>query len=101
MKLAEIITANGKPETEIELGQFKKYKKSLLVFYRSQYPRGAEPVIMVTTVFNACQYGKIVHPFEIEEAANEFLGADKTLTDREREEEKENIYFNSIPLSKL
>lgn len=100
MLLHEIITINGKANTEIELSEFKRYKRSLLSFFK-YHERGAEPFLMITTIFNAAQYGKIVHQADIEEAANAFLNADNSLTNSEREDAKELIFFNSIPLRDL
>ncbi len=101
MKLFEIIEVNQNPEKEILISEIHKYKKSLLVYYRNEWGQRYTPLLLVTSVFNACQYGKIIHPCEAEEAANDYLNADKSLSEDEKEEAKETIFFNSISLEQL
>jgi hypothetical protein len=101
MNLSEIITANEDPAKEIEIGQIRPYKKSLLTYYTAQAGRGEQIVLMVTTIFNAAQYGKIVAGSELDEAANAYLNADESLTEEDKETAKETIFFNSIALKNL
>jgi len=99
MKLHEIIEANAKPSTEIEIQQLRKYKKSLQTIFENEYK--GEPVLMVTSIFNAAQYAKIVCAHEFTEAIEDYLNEDKELTEEDREHERENINFNSILLKDL
>ena len=74
MKLHEIISAmeDGTDSVLIEL--MIPYKKSLLTYFQDRFP--GEPVLMVTSVTNACQYAKIVSSCDFEEAICQELGVD-------------------------
>ena len=96
MKMHEIITANESPSTSILTEALYPYRKSLLVYYRDLFC--CEPLLMVTSVFNAAQYAKIVPANEFNEVLSDYLdGMD--LDDETREYEEEVIPFNSIMLS--
>jgi len=99
MKLHEIIEANAKPGTEIELQEFRKYRKSLQTIFENEFK--GEPVLMITSIFNAAQYGKIVCAHEFMEAIEDYLNEDKELTEEDREHERELIGFNSKLLKEL
>ena len=101
MKLHEIIEANSQPDRSILIEEIHKYKRSLTAYYKDQFGTRNELILMVTDVFNAAQYGKIVSANEFSEAIDEYLETDSTLTEEEKEEQRELINFNSIPLSKL
>ena len=98
MLLHEIITTNEQPSFSILTSELFKYRNSLLIYYRNEFSRNNEPVLMVTSVFNACSYAKIVSECELSEAIDEYLNADSTLTEEDKETAKETILFNSIPL---
>ena len=66
MKLHEIIEQNAIDTNSILIELLLPYKKSLYTIFSREY-RG-EPVLMVTDVFNAAQYSKIV-------PANDFIDA--------------------------
>ena len=94
MKLNEIISTNDKGTDSILIEKLIPYKKSLLTYYRDLF--NCEPILMVTSVFNAAQYGIIVPSNEMDEALDIYI-ADEDYSD----EDKEVIYFNSIALYNL
>lgn len=99
MKLHEIIAANDSGENKsILIELMLPYKRSLLTYYKSQF--NSDPVLMVTAVFNAAQYGIIVPSSDIHQCLSEYLDAEG-LKGEDREAEWETILFNSIELSKL
>lgn len=90
MKLHEIIAHNENPKTEILIESMAPYFKSLRTYYEAYYCQ--ECVLMVTTVFNAAQYGKIVPANEFSEAIDEYT---------DDEDEKELINFQSQMLNNI
>lgn len=102
MNLHSIITANESDTQSILIETMLPYKKSLLTYYSNEFGNRNEPILMVTDVFNAAQYGKIV-------GANDFIDAicayleDYNCSDETSENfaAYETICFNSIPLAKL
>lgn len=100
MKLHEIIALNDEAKKSILIELLIPYKKLLLAYYKREFL--AEPILMVTSVSNACQYGKIVSANELDEAICEYLD-DYNCMDEESENfsEYETICFNSIMLAKL
>ncbi len=103
MLLHEIIEINDKGTSAIITEELYKYRKSLYTYYKAYYPRNCEPMLMVTDVFNACQYALIVPDSEFNDAMDIYLRNDDRLTedDAELESAKELISFQSIPLSKF
>ena len=97
MLLNEIITINDKGTDAILIEKLIPYKKSLLTYYRDFF--NCEPILMVTSVFNAAQYGIIVPCDEIEDAFYIYMGSE--IENNCEAEEKETIMFNSILLSNL
>ena len=49
------------------------YKKQLQIYFENWYPM-SEPILMVTDVMNAAQYGLIVPSGEFEEALQSYYG---------------------------
>ena len=98
MKLHEIIKINDKGTDSILIELLIPYKRSLNTYYSDLFP--SDPVLMVTDVFNASQYGIIVPSGEFHEAMSIYLDGSE-LNKEDREMEEEVISFNSIPLSKL
>lgn len=98
MKLHEIIELNEIPDTSISIEVLFQYKRSLLTYYRDAFC--CEPILMVTDVFNAAQYGKIVPSNDYHEAQNEYLET-MDLSEEETQQEAEVIDFNSIFLEQL
>lgn len=97
MKLHKIIELNEDPKTAILIEKMLPYRKLLLRYYRNVFR--CEPVLMVTSVSNAAQYGKIV-------PAGEFYDALWKWVDWEQSEEDiqfdmEVIAANSRMLSDL
>lgn len=91
MKLYEIINYNDNYPTEsINIERFLPYKKSLLTIY------GDQAVLMVTEVFNAVQFAKIVHE---DDSLNEAI--ESYLAEEYDEGDAEHISFNSIMLKTL
>ena len=97
MKLHEIIKANSDDKSSILIELLIPYKKSLLTYYWEQF--SSEPLLMVTDVFNAAQYGKIVPSCELYDAIILYL--DEDLSEEEQCDAIEEICANSILLSKL
>lgn len=71
MKLHEIITINADPKKSILYELLHPYLNSLYIFYKDLY--NCEPVVMVTEIFNAAQYVKIVSSNEFFEAIDDYL----------------------------
>jgi hypothetical protein len=101
MMLHEIIEANETASNSILIECLIPYKKLLLAYYRELYYK-SEPILMVTSVSNAAQYGRIVAAHEFTESICEYL-KDWQCTEEDSEgfSEYETINFNSIPLSAL
>ena len=98
MKLHKIIELNEDPKTAILIEKMLPYRKLLLRYYRNVfYP--AEPVLMVTSVSNAAQYGKIVPAGEFYEAMREYI--DMEQSEEDFQFEMEVIAANSIMLNEL
>ena len=99
MNLTQIITANEDSTTSIEFSQINKYKKSLYTYYKNLFC--CEPILMVTNIFNAAQFCKIVPSNEFTESICQYLDVD--YIDESNEEifsQYENICFNSLLMSK-
>lgn len=106
MKLHEIIEINEDHEKSILIESMVPYKKMLNIYFSRDFT--SEPMLMVTNVFNAAQYGKIVPAGEFTEAIYAYMGVDYVIEDSEEEgfdedkfAEYETICFNSICLSDL
>lgn len=98
MNLSQIIATCDKGTDGILTELLFKYKRSLYTYYKAFYC--CEPILMVTDVFNACQYGLVVPQNDFIEAVESYLDAAE-LDEETKEMERQNIYFNSIPLSKF
>lgn len=100
LKMFEIIEYCNDLKSSVLIKQIVPYKKSLLTYYTDYFT--SEPFLMVTSVFNAAQYGIIVPMDEFMESVCEYLN-DNNCTDPDSEtySEYETICFNSIPLSNL
>lgn len=98
MKLHEIIEANSILGAAISTGAIYKYKRSLLTYYRDAFC--CEPILMITDVFNAAQYGKIVPSDDYRGAQYEYLKA-LGLCQEDAEQQAEIIDFNSMFLEQL
>ena len=100
LKLHEIIELNEDITKDILIELLLPYKKSLLTYYNDLFL--SEPVLMVTMVSNAVQYGKIVPSAEFTEALIEYIeDPDCMEEDNENFCEYETISFNSIMLKNL
>ena len=100
LKLHEIIEINNSGDDSILTELLVPYKKSLLTYYNNLFP--SEPILMVTMVTNAVQYGKIVPSAEFTEALIEYIeDPDCMEEDNENFCEYETISFNSIMLKNL
>lgn len=92
MKLHEIINSNEKPDVSILYETLHPYLNSLYKYYLDYFC--CEPILMVTDVFNAAQYCKIVSSNDYSEELNEYL--DTCHLDNEtRQCSEETINFNS------
>lgn len=106
MKLHEIIKQNENHETSLLIEKFFPYKKSLLVYYKNQFT--SDPILMVTDVMNAVQYGKIIPAGEFYEAICAYLEVPYIIIDQLEDSfdeelfaQYETICFNSILLENL
>jgi hypothetical protein len=100
LKLHEIIETNDKPENSLLIESLIPYKKSLYIYYKDNLC--SDPVLMVTSVCNAVQYGKIVSSNDFtEEVINWIDDPDCMSEDNENFAEYETICFNSIMLENL
>jgi hypothetical protein len=99
MKLHEIIEISEQGTSGILIEIIAKYKKSLLTYFKEYY--NCEPILIVTTVFNAAQYGFIAPSNEICDAIYNYVDSMNLETEEDRQNEIELISFQSIPLNKL
>lgn len=100
MKLHEIIAAHENGTDSILIEKMIPYKKSLLIYFSNRF--SSEPVLMVTMVTNACQYGRIEPANEFNEAIGAYLDDyDCANEDSENFPEYETICANSIMLKDL
>ena len=100
LNLSTIIAMNEIAGNQILIELLIPYKKSLYTYYKSLFCD--EPILMVTSVMNAVQYGKIVSANNFSEEIVNFIGNPDCINDdNDNYCEYETICFNSIPLSKL
>lgn len=100
MKLIEIISENNAGENSILIEELSKYKKQLCIYYNHYF--SDEPILMVISVMNACQYAKIVPSRDFDDAICAYLDDyDCDNEDSERFGEYETICANSIALKDL
>ncbi len=94
MKLHEILALNEAPTKSLLFDKMQPYLKTLYVYYKNMFC--CEPVLMVTDLFNAAQYVKIVPSNELNEAICEYL-EDYSCDNSENENycHFETINFNS------
>jgi hypothetical protein len=98
MKLHEIIEANEDQKKSLNIQLMLEYKNSLHVYYKNIL--NSEPILMVTDVFNACSFGKIVDSDSLHEAIEMYI-EDEDTTEEEKEQQREIINFNSVFLITL
>ena len=96
LKLHDIIKHNESNSDTLLIELLLKRKKQLLAYYEAYFT--SEPVLMVTSVMNAAQYGKIVAADELNEALETYIEStsDELDTPEDKENYKEEILFNSI-----
>lgn len=70
-----------------------KYGKSLYIYYKRLFC--CEPILMVTSVFNACSYALIVPSNDFNEYLANYVELDQLATDEDKAAEMEVISFNS------
>lgn len=100
MKLHELIELFEAGTTEVSLEHIAKYKRSLLTYYRSYYI--GDPIVMVTSVFNAGALGMVVPSAEFVEALDVYLAVNGINPNHpDYEAEYETISANSIFLKNL
>jgi hypothetical protein len=92
MKLHEIIEINEDADKTILYEALHPYMKSLYVYYSNYFT--SDPVLMVTDVFNAAQYAKIVPADELMEAVNDWVTSSGAGPE-DIEAETETILFQS------
>lgn len=106
MKLHEIIKDNEDPNTTILIEKMIPLKQELLDYYTEHFT--SEPILMVTDVMNATQYGKIVPAGEFGEAVYAYMDVSCVVEDDSEEgfdadefAQYETICANSIMLKDL
>ena len=99
MKLHEIISTLETPTNSVLIESMLPYKKSLCTYYLRFFC--CDPVLMVTSVSNACQYAQIVPSNDLNEAIYHWVDSMNLETEEERENEIELILFQSIMLNNL
>ena len=106
MNANEIIEMNENPQITILIEEIIKHKEELLNYYTEEFM--SEPMLMITYVMNAAQYGKIVPANEFKDAVCEYLEVDYINESPEEGTEEEGVFFqykeinfNSMLLSKL
>jgi hypothetical protein len=101
MKLNEIISKTSSENISFNFEILQPYLKSLYVFFKDYY--NCEPVLMVTDVFNACSYAKIVSSNEFAESICHYLNIE--IYEIENNDDHlanfETINFNSKMLKDL
>ena len=98
LNLSKIISLNNNDTTTILYESMQPYLKSLYIYYKDLFC--CEPIIMVTDVFNAAQYAKIVPSNDFNEAISLYLDSCE-LSEEEKEAASETINFNSKMLINL
>ena len=99
MKLHEIIKHNENETTSILYEALHPYKKLLYAYYSNEfYP--SEPVLMVTSVFNAAQYAKIVPSEDFMQIVEDFAKS-RSEDIEDIETDIETINFNSTFLKNI
>jgi len=95
MELHKIIDINDSADNSISIlyESIHPYLKSLYIYYKDYY--GCEPFLMVTDVFNAAQYVRIIPEDELYDAIERYLDSCGFESHEERKYEAENILFNS------
>ena len=99
MKRIEFIELNEVHTTAIEFSNLHPIRNSLYIFYKDLF--GCEPVLMVTDVFNTCNYVKIVPSSEFIESVDAYLSDTNDVEEDELNEYKELINFNSKMLKDI
>lgn len=90
MKRAEFIELNEVHTTAIEFSNLYPIKKSLYIYYKDLFC--CEPVLMVTDVFNAAQYVKIVPLNEFNESIYAYLDVPYIIEDENEEGFDEDLF---------
>lgn len=94
LNLSQIIEINSDPQKSVLFESVNPYLKSLYVFYKDLFC--CEPILMVTDVFNAAQYVKIVPSDDFNEAVCDYIGDDLcTNEESENFSTYETINFSS------
>jgi hypothetical protein len=102
MRLHEINQANQVIGNSILIDEIVKYKKSLITYWSDMYCVNEEQLILVVTdIMNAAQYGFITEAGQYQEVVEEYVNTIPDMTEEDKENEIENINFNSIQLNKL
>ena len=100
MKLHEIIAINDSGNNDSLLIELLiPYKNSLLTYYKDYFC--SDPIVMVTMVSNAVQYGIIVSSNDFAEAFECYVESQNLDSEEDKEMSRETISFNSIMLSQL
>ena len=99
-ELVEIFENNSINKKSVLIELIVPYKKQLLTYFKGFYLQ--DPVLVVTSVFNAAQYGFIVPADQFQESICNYL-EDYTCMEEDSENfaEWETINFNSLFLEKL
>ena len=94
IELNEIVEMCEEGTQSILIELIVPYKKQLLTYFEKYYMMD-DPILMVTSIFNACQYGIIVPSCEFEEAMQAYFG------DELDDDTRELVSFQSTLLNNL
>lgn len=99
MKTKDLIRENDKCIEELSqsilVEEILGKRKSLYAYYKDQF--GCEPILLITDIFNAAQYGFIVPESQFLEYANDYADKNSTSED-DKEQYVETMLFNSARL---
>lgn len=103
MKLHELIDKFSRNQP-VDVALILPYKKSLIAYFKGQARFGSEPILMVTSVFNAGSLGLVVPADEFSDAIYHYLIEHNPETEygsEDWESYSETISANSIFLKDL
>ena len=75
MTRQEILAFNEEATKSVLFELVHPYLKTLYIYYKDLF--NCEPILMVTSVSNACQYVKIVSSEDFQEAACAYIGCEE------------------------
>lgn len=99
IRLHQIVELNSEPGKAILIESMMPFFRQLYKYYKALH--GQEPVLILTAVFNAAQYGFIAPESLVHTAVEKWVEDINFSDQEEREAAYETIMFNSRPLKDL